>query len=286
MRRCASAAQPLSGTGPEPQCTPKLPCKSALRRAFRICSPRQALESAGKGCILTLGVILFLKPLRPDLRMNDTKKVTAVILISGSGSTMENLLQRAKDGTCAMECLGVISSKEGVAGIARAQKFGVPVQVVNRKDFTDAVAFSRQVFKLINGVKPDLVLLAGFLSYVHLPERYKGRVMNIHPSLLPKFGGRGMYGSKVHESVLKAGERESGCTVHYVDDQYDHGPAIVQKKVPVVAGDTVETLQARVMQAEREAYPEAVNLYAEKRLMQVANSVRILPVKAGAPTQA
>jgi len=236
--------------------------------------------------MLTLGVILFLKRLGPDLRMNDTKKVTAVILISGSGSTMENLLQRAKDGTCAMDCLGVISSKEGVAGIARAQKFGVPVQVVNRKDFTDAVAFSRQVFKLINGVKPDLVLLAGFLSYVHLPERYKGRVMNIHPSLLPKFGGRGMYGSKVHEAVLKAGERESGCTVHYVDDQYDHGPAIVQKRVPVVAGDTVETLQARVMQAEREAYPEAVNLYAEKRLMQVANSVRILPVKAGAPTQA
>lgn len=218
--------------------------------------------------------------------MNDKKNVTAVILISGSGTTMENLLQRAKGGTCAMECVGVISSKEGVAGIARAQKFGVPVQVVNRKDFTDAVAFSRQVFKLINGVKPDLVLLAGFLSYLHLPERYKGRVMNIHPSLLPKFGGRGMYGAKVHEAVLKAGEKETGCTVHYVDDQYDHGPAILQKKVPVLTGDTVETLQARVMQAEREAFPEAVNLYAEKRLMQVANSVRILPVKAGATTQA
>lgn len=217
--------------------------------------------------------------------MTNPRKVTVVILISGSGSTMENLLQRAKDGTCALECLGVISSKEGVAGIARAQKFGVPVQVVNRKDYTDAVAFSRQVFKLVNGVKPDLVLLAGFLSYVHLPERYKGRVMNIHPSLLPKFGGKGMYGAKVHEAVLKAGEKESGCTVHYVDEQFDHGPHIIQKRVPVLANDTVETLQARVMEAEREAYPEAINLYAERRLMQVAKSVRILPVKAaGSPS--
>ncbi|MBX3474793.1 MAG: phosphoribosylglycinamide formyltransferase [Planctomycetes bacterium] len=214
--------------------------------------------------------------------MTNQRKVTAVILISGSGTTMENLLQRGKDGTCALECVGVISSKEGVAGIARAQKFGVPLQVVNRKDYTDAVAFSRQVFKLINAVRPDIVLLAGFLSYLHLPERYKGRVMNIHPSLLPKFGGKGMYGAKVHEAVLKAGEKESGCTVHYVDEQFDHGPHIIQKKVPVQANDTVETLQARVMEAEREAYPEAINLYAEKRLMQVAKSVRILPVKPAA----
>lgn len=218
--------------------------------------------------------------------MNSKNKVSAVILISGSGTTMENLLQRAQDGTCALDCVGVISSKEGVAGIARAQKFGVPVQVVNRKDYTDTKAFSRQVFKLVGAVKPDVILLAGFLSYLHLPERYMGKVMNIHPSLLPKFGGKGMYGSHVHQAVLKAGETESGCTVHYVDSQYDHGPVILQKKVPVKPDDTVETLQARVQIAEREAYPEAINLYAEKRLLQVAKSVRILPVKAVAAPQA
>jgi len=214
--------------------------------------------------------------------MNQRQKVSAVILISGSGSTMENLLQRAQDGTCALKCVGVISSKPGVPGIDRAARFGVPVQVVNRKDYTDAKAFSRQVFRLVGAVKPDLVLLAGFLSFLHLPERYKGRVMNIHPSLLPKFGGKGMYGSRVHQAVLKAGETETGCTVHYVDAQYDHGPVILQKKVPAKPGDTPETLAARVQAAEREAYPEAINLYAEKRLMQVAKSVRILPVKAAA----
>lgn len=210
------------------------------------------------------------------------KKVRGVILISGSGSTMENLLLKAADGSCLLEPVGVIASKEGVPGIMKAQQHGVPVQVVNRKDYTDSPAFSRQVFKLINVLRPDVVLLAGFLSYVHIPERYRGRVLNIHPSLLPKFGGKGMYGLKVHQAVLKAHEKETGCTVHYVDEVYDHGPIILQRKVPVQADDTPETLQARVMEAEREAYPEAVNLFAEKRLLQVAQSVRILPVKAGA----
>ena len=153
------------------------------------------------------------------------------------------------------------------------------MQIVARKDYLDAQAFSRQVFKMVNAVQPDVVLLAGFLSYLHLPERYKGKVLNIHPSLLPKHGGKGMYGIKVHTAVLKADEKESGCSVHYVDEEYDHGPIILQRKVPVEPGDTPETLQERVMAAEREAYPEAVNLYAEKRLLQVAQSVRILPVK-------
>lgn len=211
--------------------------------------------------------------------MAELPKIRAVILISGSGTTMENLLQRAAEGTCHMECVGVVASKDGIPGIARAQKFGVPVQVVNRADYLDAQAFSRQVFKMVNAVQPDVVLLAGFLSYLHLPERYKGKVLNIHPSLLPKFGGKGMYGLKVHQKVIKAGEKQTGCTVHYVDEVYDHGPIILQRKVPVQPDDTPETLQERVMEAEREAYPEAVNLYAEKRLLQVAQSVRILPVK-------
>jgi phosphoribosylglycinamide formyltransferase 1 len=213
---------------------------------------------------------------------SNQRKARGVILISGSGTTMENLLLRAQDGSCLLEPVGVVSSKDGVPGIAKAQKYGVPVQVVNRKDFTDSKAFSRQVFKMVSAVRPDVVLLAGFLSYLHLPEKYKGKVLNIHPSLLPKFGGKGMYGIRVHEAVLNAGETETGCTVHYVDEQYDHGPAILQQKVPVKPNDTPETLQARVMEAEREAYPRAVNLFAEKRLMQVAQSVRILPVKAGA----
>ncbi len=213
---------------------------------------------------------------------SNPKKARGVILISGSGSTMENLLLRSRDGSCLLEPVGVIASKDGIPGIAKAQKYGVPVQIVNRQDFTDSRAFSRQVFKMVNAVKPDVVLLAGFLSYLHLPERFKGKVLNIHPSLLPRFGGKGMYGIRVHEAVLKAGETETGCTVHYVDEVYDRGPVILQRKVPVLPNDTPETLQARVMEAERETYPEAINLFAEKRLFQVAQSVRILPVKASA----
>lgn len=212
-------------------------------------------------------------------------KVRTVILISGSGTTMENLLRQAENGTCNMECVGVISSKPGVAGITRAQTYDIPVQVVPRKDYTDAISFSRQVWKMVNAVKPDLVLMAGFLSYLHLPERWKGKVMNIHPSLLPRHGGKNMYGNRVHKAVLESGDEESGCTVHYVDEVYDRGPVILQRKVPVKPGDTPESLQERVQEVEREAYPEAVNLFAEKRLMQVAQSVRILPVspeKAGA----
>jgi phosphoribosylglycinamide formyltransferase-1 len=211
-----------------------------------------------------------------------TPPIRAVILISGSGTTMENLVLCARKGDCLMEPVGVISSKDGVPGIARAQALGLPVQVVNRGDYTDSVSFSRQIFKLISAVRPDVVLMAGFLSYLHLPERYKGKVLNIHPSLLPKFGGKNMYGIHVHRAVLEAGETETGCTVHYVDEVYDRGPIILQRKVPVEPGDTPETLQARVQEVERTAFPEAVNLYAEKRLMQVAQSVRILPVKAGA----
>lgn len=206
------------------------------------------------------------------------KKVTAVILISGSGTTMENLLERAKAGTCQLDVLGVISSRPGVEGIQRAKRFGIPVQVASRKDFTDSKSHSGQVFKLINHLRPDLVILAGFVCYLHFPARYEERIMNIHPALLPRFGGKGMYGQRVHKAVLAAGETESGCTVHYIDEVYDRGPIIIQKKVPVLPGDTVETLQERVQKAECEAYPEAVNLFAENRLLQVANSVRILPV--------
>lgn len=208
------------------------------------------------------------------------KPVTAVILISGAGSTMQNLIERSRDGRCFLNVLGVISSKPGVPGIDRARNLGVPATVCNRADYTDASAFSRAVFKLIAHLQPDIVLLAGFLSYLHLPKRWKGRVINIHPSLLPKFGGKGMYGMKVHQAVLKAKESESGCTVHFVDEVFDRGPIIVQKRVPVVSSDTPYSLAERVQQAEKEAYPEAINLYAENRLLIQGTNVRVLPKPA------
>ncbi|MCC6573957.1 MAG: phosphoribosylglycinamide formyltransferase [Planctomycetes bacterium] len=208
------------------------------------------------------------------------KPVTAVILISGAGTTMQNLVERSRDGRCMLNVLGVISSKPGVPGVDRARGLGVPVTVCNRHDYTDASAFSRAAFKLIAHVKPELVLLAGFLSYLHIPKRWMGRVINIHPSLLPKHGGKGMYGMKVHEAVLKAHETESGCTVHFVDEVFDRGPMIVQKRVPVMPNDTPYSLAERVQQVEKEAYPEAINLYAENRLLIQGTNVRVLPKPA------
>ena len=112
-------------------------------------------------------------------------------------------------------------------------------------------------------------MLAGFLSLLKIPDDYLGRVMNIHPALLPKFGGQGMYGHHVHEAVLAAGEQESGCTVHFADNQYDHGPVILQRRCPVKSDDTPDSLADRVMAEEREAYPQAIQMYAEGRVKHV-----------------
>lgn len=198
--------------------------------------------------------------------MKAVKPLDAVVLLSGGGTTLQNLLDLSKAGTLAMRVRGVISSRSDAYGLTRAKVAGVAAQTVARRDFLDANAFSRDVFRLVSAIKPDLVVLAGFMSLLVLPERYVGRTINVHPALLPKFGGKGMYGIHVHEAVIKAGEKQTGCTVHYVDNQYDHGPIILQKTVAVEAGDTPERLMERVQIAERSAYPEAINMIADGRV--------------------
>jgi folate-dependent phosphoribosylglycinamide formyltransferase PurN len=126
--------------------------------------------------------------------------------------------------------------------------------------------------------------MAGLIHLYLIPEKYKWRVMNIHPALLPEHGGKGWYYHHVHERVLKSGARESGCTVHFADNIYDHGPIILQKKLPVLADDTPETLAARVFELECVAYPEAIQLFAEGRLKVQQNKVVILPPAAGQAT--
>ena len=198
--------------------------------------------------------------------MIPVRPLDAVVFISGSGSTLQNLYDCARQGACAINIKGVLSSKPGVLGLERARAVNLPVQVVNRKDYMDSRAFSQEVFRVVNALKPELIVLAGFTSLLTLPERYIGKTLNVHPALLPAFGGKGMYGIHVHEAVLKAGEKESGCTVHFVDNEYDHGPVILQKRVPVLAGDTPQKLMARVQLVEREAYPEAINMLADGRV--------------------
>lgn len=185
-----------------------------------------------------------------------------VVLLSGGGRTLLNLLDAIAAGRLEAEIPLVISSLRSAAGVARAEARGLRVEVVRPRDFPDTAAFAAFQTRLVESVRPDLVIMAGYLVHYPVPASLEGRILNIHPSLLPKFGGRGMYGDRVHAAVLAAGERESGCSVHVVDDEYDHGPVVARASVPVLADDDVHALAARVFEAECRTYPEAIGRYA------------------------
>jgi len=140
---------------------------------------------------------------------------------------------------------------------------------VRRRDFESQEAFSEAITAILDRYEIDLVVLSGYLQRYIFPAKFEGRVLNTHPGLLPKYGGLGMYGHHVHEAVLAAGETESGCTVIIADHEYDHGPAIAERRVPVLPGDTPESLAERVMAAEREVFPEAVRTYAQRLGLEV-----------------
>lgn len=193
--------------------------------------------------------------------MSDSiKPIRLAVLISGGGRSLLNLQRRIQEGRLDARISVVVSSRVGAPGVERARAAGLRVVVAERAQLTP-LQFQEAITKPVQGV--DLVVMAGFLSMWHVPPEFAGRVINIHPALLPDFGGPGMYGNKVHEAVLRSGRKESGCTVHYCDNRYDNGPIILQKRVPVVATDTPETLAARVFEQECEALPEAIQMIAE-----------------------
>lgn len=187
------------------------------------------------------------------------------VLISGGGRTLQNFIDLQHAGELPIEIPLVISSRRDVKGIDIAQRAGIPVEIIPRREMSEA-EFNARLTASIDAARVDLVCLAGFLSKWEFPERYNFRVMNIHPALLPDFCGKGFYGHAVHEAVLAAGCKESGCTVHFADLEYDHGPIILQRRVPVLPGDTPDDLAARVFEQECIAYPEAIRLFAEGRL--------------------
>lgn len=203
--------------------------------------------------------------------------IRMAVLLSGSGRTLQNFLDRSAGGRLKAKVVKVVSSRPDAYGLVRAQEAGVPTAVVRRRDFPDIESFSDALTAQLDECEPDLVALAGFMCFYRVPERYINRMMNIHPALLPSFGGRGFYGDRVHEAVLRHGCKVSGCTVHLVDNVYDHGPIIVQRVVEVEEGDDVHSLAARVFEQELEAYPEAVNLFADGRLKVERGVARILP---------
>lgn len=204
-------------------------------------------------------------------------RVRIAVLISGGGTTLRNLIERIEAGTLNAEILLVVSSSSKAGGLQFAEPAGIPSAVVRRKDFDSQDAFSAAIFDRCRQAGVDLVVMGGFLKRVTIPDDFANRVINIHPALIPSFCGEGMYGHFVHEAVLDYGAKVSGCTVHFADNQYDHGPVILQKAVPVLDDDTPETLAARVFEAECEAYPEVLNLIAAGRLTLDGRRVRIAP---------
>jgi formyltetrahydrofolate-dependent phosphoribosylglycinamide formyltransferase len=206
-----------------------------------------------------------------------TRILNLAVLLSGTGRTLENLQQAILAGRLRARIAVVVSSKRQAYGLVRARQHGLEAVAVPRRDHPEAVAFSTAVNAVLANYPIDLVVLAGFLSLYHPPPSLVGRVMNVHPALLPAFGGQGFYGDRVHRAVLDAGVKISGCTVHFADACYDHGPIILQKAVPVDDDDTPATLAARVFAAECELYPQAIQLFAEDRLQVEGQRVRILP---------
>lgn len=198
------------------------------------------------------------------------------VLVSGSGRTLQNLIDVIGAGGLDAEISIVISSRPGVLGLTRAEKQGIPTAVVDRLMAPTTDGISRMIFGLLDQAGVDLVVLAGFLRILTIPERYNHRVVNIHPSLLPSFGGQGMYGRHVHEAVLRSGARVSGCTVHYVTNDIDAGPIIEQRTVEILDGDTPETLAERVFEAEKSALPLGIALHLGGALKVEGKRVRRL----------
>ncbi len=186
------------------------------------------------------------------------------VLLSGGGRTLENLVEKIRAGELPARVEIVISSHPEAFGIERARRHGIPVEVVDWR--TSGAAFSEHITALLDAARVDLVAMAGFIRRWDFPERYRGRVMNIHPALLPAFGGQGFYGDRVHRAVLDSRCATTGCTVHFADEEYDHGPIILQRVVPVLPGDSPHDLAERVFAQECIAYPEAIRLFAEGRI--------------------
>ncbi len=205
-----------------------------------------------------------------------SKQLKIAVLLSGSGTTLANLLAWRARGELLADIDLVISSRSDAKGIDIARDAGIRTEVVASRDYRQSAregeeindwgSMSRDISKILTPGDYDLVCMAGFLSRYFIPQNLMGKVINIHPALIPMFCGQGMYGHHVHEKVIESGVRVTGCTVHFADNGYDTGPIILQRTCPVYTEDTPDTVAARVFQEECIAYPTAINLIAEGRV--------------------
>jgi phosphoribosylglycinamide formyltransferase-1 len=200
-----------------------------------------------------------------DISDAATRPWRLVALISGAGRTLQNLIDVIGRGELHAEIVGVVSSRADVLGVAIARNAGIPVRVVLPRNFESRQEYSAAKYVAISKFNPDLVILAGYLRQLDMPEAWETRVLNIHPSLLPETleyaAGKGKYGIHVHRAVLEHGDTVSGATVHVVEAAYDSGPPLLKAEVPVLPGDTPEALADRVFETEKWLYPEAIRQY-------------------------
>ena len=191
------------------------------------------------------------------------QKVRISVLVSGGGTNLQALIDSIKSGSLPeAEIVRVISSREDAFALERARVAGIKGTVLSKKDFPDPDMLAGELIKTLEDTKTDLIVLAGYMSILHpdVIKRYSRRIINIHPSLIPKYSGRGFYGANVHKAVIEAGEKVSGATVHFVDEGIDTGEIILQREVPVKDDDDESTLAARVLEVEHTILPEAVRL--------------------------
>ncbi|MCY3594432.1 MAG: phosphoribosylglycinamide formyltransferase [Bacteroidetes bacterium] len=197
------------------------------------------------------------------------------VFASGGGSNFQALVERARRYRVVL----LVCNRPQAGVLDRAKELGIPSHILSPRIFGSETSYVDAVLDLLHKENVDLIALAGYLSKV--PSRiigaFRGRILNIHPALLPRFGGKGFYGSRVHKAVLEAKEAFSGATVHFVDEEYDTGPILLQKKIPVYADDTADSLAARVLSVEHRLFPEAIHLIAQGRVQIQGRRVTIIP---------
>jgi len=208
---------------------------------------------------------------RPPLRL--------AVFASGGGTNFQAILDAIEAGRLPARVVVCVSDRPTAGALERARRHGIPTAVLAPKDYPSPEAFGEALLEVLRAHQVELVALAGYLKKIpdNVVAAYRNRILNIHPSLLPAFSGPGMYGRRVHEAVLHYGVHWTGATVHLVDEEYDHGPIVLQEPVPVLPDDTPETLAARVLEVEHRLYPEALRLFAEGRVVVDGRRVRILP---------
>ena len=197
------------------------------------------------------------------------------VLLSGTGRTLENLIERIDQDSLPLDIQFVLSSHSNVRGLEVAKSAGLEAIELLPNEVGTAEEYSERIFSRCRSAGVQLVVLAGFIRLLYVPSDFEMRVVNIHPSLIPAFCGKGFYGSRVHKAVIESGVKQSGCTVHFVDNEYDHGPILLQQSVPVLSDDTPQSLADRVFAAECKAYPVALQAIAEGRIQVDGTRIRV-----------